>query len=175
MNDESDKEKEIKSLKREIKKEKEKIKSLKKELDEKKDQLLRTIADFQNYKKRVKKEMNEAIKYSKEELISKFLDVQENLERVNELNSKGLQLIMNQLKRIFEEEGIKEIEAVGKKFDYELHHALSIVETNEHDDGIIIEEIKKGYLINDRVLRPSLVMVAKSKNKDKKSKTKRGE
>ncbi len=173
MNDESDKEKEIKSLKREIKKEKEKIKSLKKELDEKKDQLLRTIADFQNYKKRVKKEMNEAIKYSKEELISKFLDVQENLERVNELNSKGLQLIMNQLKRIFEEEGIKEIEAVGKKFDYELHHTLSIVETNEHDDGIIIEEIKKGYLINDRILRPSLVMVAKNKNE--KSKTKRGE
>lgn len=173
MNDKSDKEKEIKSLKREIKKEKEKIKSLKKELDEKKDQLLRTIADFQNYKKRVKKEMNEAIKYSKEELISKFLDVQENLERVNELNSKGLQLIMNQLKRIFEEEGIKEIEAVGKKFDYELHHALSIVETNEHDDGIIIEEIKKGYLINDRILRPSLVMVAKNKNE--KSKTKRGE
>ena len=171
MNDKNDKEKEIKSLKKEIKKEKEKVKNLKKELDEKKDQLLRTLADFQNYKKRVEKEMEDAIKYSREELISKFLDVQENLQRIDKPDSKGLQMIMNQLKGIFEEEGIKEIEAVGKKFDHDLHHTLSIVETNEHDDGIVIEEIKKGYLVNDRILRPSLVMVAKNK----KSKTKRGE
>ena len=173
MNDKNDKEKEIKSLKKEIKKEKEKVKNLEREIDDKKDQLLRTLADFQNYKKRVKKEMENAIKYSKEELISKFLDVWENLERIDKPDSKGLQMIMNQLKGIFEEEGIKEIEAVGKKFDHDLHHTLSIVETNEHDDGIIIQEIKKGYLINDRILRPSLVMVAKNKNK--KSKTKRGE
>jgi molecular chaperone GrpE len=81
----------------------------------------------------------------------------------NRLSKKGLKMITSQFEKLLEEEGIEEIEAVGKKFYHGLHHAISIIESNEYDDGTIVKEIKKGYLIDGKLLRPSLVMVAKNR------------
>jgi molecular chaperone GrpE len=155
----------IDELKKKLKKAKKEIKNLKGEINKKRNQLLRTMADFQNYQKRVEREMKEGIEKSKGEIISKFLDVYENMKIAceNRLSKKGLKMITSQFEKLLEEEGIEEIEAVGKKFDHGLHHAISIIESNEYDDGTIVKEIKKGYLIDGKLLRPSLVMVAKNR------------
>ena len=73
--------------------------------------------------------------------------------------------MIKNIEKLMEKEKIKPIETIGKKFDHNLHHAISVIEKNDVEDGIIIDEIKKGYLIEDRILRPSIVVVAKNTKK----------
>ncbi|OYT60946.1 nucleotide exchange factor GrpE [Thermoplasmatales archaeon ex4484_30] len=138
-----------------------KVKELEEELEEKKEKMMRLLADFDNYRKRMEKEVNELAEKEKEKLLLRFLEVYENLQMAcKEIENEGLQMVMNQFKKALNDEGIEEINALGEKFDYNLHHAVATKKSKEKD-GIIIEEIKKGYMLNGRVIRPSYVIVAK--------------
>ncbi len=140
-----------------------------KELNEK---ILRIHADFDNYRKRAQREKEEWVKYSSLDLIDKLLPVIDNLERAAESleqqdeNIKkifaGIEMIYRQLMEVLGEEGLKKIECLGKVFDPQFHEAMMQVEAEEgQEDNEIVEELRKGYCFKDRVVRPTMVKVAK--------------
>jgi len=139
------------------------INKLKQELKEKTDKLLRTYADFQNIQKRMEKELEIKEEQTKKKYILELLDLNELLKKAYEdSNPKvGLNLILSNIDTFFEKEKIKTIDCVGKKFDHNLHHAVTTIEKDDCDDATIIEEVKKGYTINEKLLRPSHVIVSK--------------
>ena len=143
------------------------VEQLKQELKENKDQLLRSIADFQNYKKRMEKEQKFLEDEIKRKYLSELIDLNELLKKAYEDKDpkEGLKLMIDNIEKFFEKEEIKYIECVGKKFDHNLHHAVTALEKEDCDDDIIVEEVKKGYMVNDKLLRPSQVIVAKKKEK----------
>jgi len=140
---------------------------LKQELKQKDEQLLRGIADFQNYQKRMEKELLFREEETKKKYISELIDLNELLKKAYEDNNpkEGLKLMINNIENFFEKEQIKCIESMGKKFDHNLHHAVTTLEKEDCENDTIIEEVKKGYMINDKLLRPSHVVVSKKKDK----------
>jgi molecular chaperone GrpE len=138
------------------------------------DRLLRLAAEFDNYKKRMAKEFGYLIKNANENLILQLLDTLDNFQRA--LNSaktsndyenfhKGVELIYNHLKEILSKEGLKEIEALGKPFDPNFHEAVIQAESDKYDEGVVMDEISRGYMLNDRLLRASKVVVSKGRPK----------
>jgi len=129
------------------------------------DTLKRIQAEFENYKKRTEKEQEDFKKYSDKELIKKLLPIIDNFELAFQNNSKnedfikGVELIYSQLFQILEEKGLKSIKAVGEKFDPYKHEALLIEKSNK--ENIVLEELQKGYTLNDRVIRHTKVKVSK--------------
>ncbi|MFQ5998383.1 MAG: nucleotide exchange factor GrpE [Candidatus Bathyarchaeia archaeon] len=127
-------------------------------------------ADFLNYQKRVKKDIEEAYTIGAERLMGKLLGVVDDLERAVEATksektnplSEGVQMVMKELSEILRQEGVTPIEAVGKPFNPNMHEVVLQVETNDHEDNTILEELRKGYKLNDRVIRTSIVKVSKS-------------
>lgn len=164
------------------KEEKDEVSLLKAKLEEKKkeaesnfDRLIRLQAEFENYKKRVWKEQQEYFKYSQESLMKDLLPIIDNLDRAIKAAQKssntqalleGVQLIHTQIKDILSKWELKEIEATGQLFDPSRHEALMVVESDTHQENYIVEEIEKGYLLKDRIIRPSKVIVAKKKNEE---------
>jgi molecular chaperone GrpE len=146
---------------------KKEIEQLKEEIKEKNDKLLRAIAEFENYQKRMKKELKHVEEQTKEKYVSELIDLTELLKKAleDEKPKEGLKLMLNNIERFFEKENIRKIECIGKCFDHNYHHALTTIEKNDCEDNTIIEEIKKGYIIGDKILRPSQVIVAKNKDK----------
>ena len=133
------------------------------------DQLQRSQAEFANYKKRNEREQEQFIKLANAALISKLLPVLDDCGRAlltvpDNLRSltwvEGVFLTERGLRMILEEEGLSEIEAIGKKFDPALHHAAVREETTEYEEDEIISELQRGYKLNDKVLRPTMVRVA---------------
>jgi len=133
------------------------------------DQLQRTQAEFANYKKRIEREREEFISLANAALISKLLPILDDCKRALQTvpdNLRGLTwvegiaLIERRLQLMLEQEGVSEIEAVGKAFDPELHHAVVRQETTEYPEDEIIGELQKGYKLHEKVLRPSMVRVA---------------
>ncbi|EMR73235.1 molecular chaperone GrpE (heat shock protein) [Thermoplasmatales archaeon SCGC AB-539-N05] len=153
--------KKIKNLKREIK-------HLKQELKEKNDKLLRSYADLQNYQKRIEKELQYKEDETKKKYLSELIELNEVLKKVYEDKDPkgGLKLILNNLENFFEKEQIKYIDCMGKTFDHNMHHAVTTIEKNDCEDGTIVEEIKKGYLVDNKLLRPSQVVVVKKKKNE---------
>jgi molecular chaperone GrpE len=146
------------SLKKEIEK-------LKSELKEKDDQLLRRVADIQNLQKRIDKEIIQCQLKTSEKYICELVDLMELLKKaIDDENPKeGLKLIIENIENFFEKEQIKKIDCVGCKFDHNIHHAVTTIEDEKIEDNTIIEEVKKGFMINDKVVRPSHVIVSKKK------------
>lgn len=153
--------------------EEDRIKQYEKEIAELRDRLLRVHADFDNYRKRVNKEKEEWFKYASQDLIEKLLPVLDNFERailaIDEQNEEvknvlsGIKMIEKQLIEILEKEGLEPIVAVGSDFDPFLHEAVMQVPAPEGvADNQVVEEIRKGYLFKGRLLRASMVKVAKS-------------
>jgi molecular chaperone GrpE len=150
--------------------------NLEKKIDELNDKLLRSLAENQNLRKIHEKEREDLIKYSSSSFAREILNLADNLERAFGLfkdNPKfkadefkdtmlGIELIEKELVNSFDKNGIKSFESVGKKFDPNFHQALNEVES-EQEDGIVINEIQKGYMLNDRLLRPALVSISKKK------------
>ena len=142
------------------------------------DTLQRTQAEFENYKKRVDKEKGEFVKYAKAELIQKILPTLDTFEIAlksisdKEKFVKGMEMIYAQLFSTLEAEGLKPIESLGKKFDPYLHEVM-LKEKSDKDEGMVLEELQKGYMLNDKVLRHSKVKISeKAKEKeDEKQKT----
>jgi len=135
-----------------------------------KDQLLRKAAEFENYRKRIENDSANLVRFANEELIEKFLPVLDDFDRsfaaLKNMNSggesfiKGIELIYNKLRRIFELQGIKPIDVVGQPFDPELHDALLQMPSKEHPPNTVIQEVEKGYTLHDRVIRHSKVIVS---------------
>jgi molecular chaperone GrpE len=133
------------------------------------DQLQRVQAEFANYKKRIEREREEFVSLANAALISRLLPILDDCKRALQTvpdNLRGLTwvegiaLIERRLQMTLEQEGLSEIEAVGKAFDPELHHAVVSQESKEHEEGEIIGEMQKGYKLQGKVLRPSMVRVA---------------
>jgi len=136
-----------------------------------KDRLMRLQADFENARKRMEKEKVDFIKYANEGIISELLNILDDLERSLEASEKnhedhaaflkGVEMILAHLYEILKKHEVQAIEAQGKKFDPHLHEALLQSETDGFPEGTVIEELQKGYKIEDRVIRTSKVKVAK--------------
>ena len=155
----------------------EKLKSKELEAQENYDRLLRISAEFENYKKRASREMDEFRKYSNQSLIKEMLSVVDNLElAMNSTNGHetidkglldGLEMTHREILKVFEKFNVKPISAKGQSFDPTFHEAVMQEETGEYPDNTVSNELQKGYLIHDRLLRPSMVVVTKFKeNKD---------
>ncbi len=140
--------------------------------DESWDRLLRTTADFDNFKKRAAREKQEAIKYANESLIQKLLPVLEAFDmaltaaqaaapEAGQSLQAGVSMVCQQLKGVLAEAGLEEVDALGKPFDPNLHEALSQQETAEVPEGQVVQQLRKGYKLRDRLLRPASVVVAK--------------
>lgn len=143
----------------------EKIEHLKLELIEKEDLLLRSYADYQNYRKRKEKELQLNKTEIQKKYLSELIDIKELLNKAytDKNPKKGLKLIIKNLENFLEREQIRYIECIGKTFDHKIHHAVTTVKKNDCKEETILEEVKKGYLINDDLLRPSHVIVSKKK------------
>ena len=146
---------------------KKEIEKLNQELKENKELLLRSIADFQNYQKRIEKELILKENEIKQKYLSEIIDIYELLKKAYQDNNpkEGLKLMIENIEKFFDKEQIKCIDCIGKKFDHNLHHAITTLEKEDCDDEIIVEEVKKGYTIDDKLFRPSQVIVAKKKDK----------
>jgi len=144
------------------------VKKLKQELKEKDEKLIRSYADFQNLLKRKEKELQIKEEETKKKYISELLDLNELLKKAYEDKNpkEGLKLMIKNIENFFEKEQIKSINCVGEKFDHNIHHAVTTIEKNDCEDEIVIEEVKKGYMINDKLLRPSQVIVSKKKENE---------
>lgn len=143
-----------------------KIDSQKEEIDEKDDRIKRLMAEFENLKKRSDKERIGMYNSVMGDVVTKLLPVLDNLEKASASNTndtqykEGIEMVLKQFKDVLTSNGVKEIETVGKPFDPSLHEAVSTVEDNSLGKNIIKEEFRKGYMIGDKVLRHSLVVVA---------------
>ncbi len=149
------------SCAKELKEEKE---ELEKKYEELKDTTLRLQADFENYKSRVEKEKSNIINYASEDLMVKLLPVLDNflraLDNIDDKNiHEGVSLIYNQIFDVLKSEGLEEIEAEGKKFDPNYHHAVIMEESDKYDEGCVLEVLETGYTLNGKVIRPSMVKV----------------
>ena len=136
------------------------------------DRLLRLHAEFENYKKRMARERREFVKFANEGLILELLPVLNNLERAVATAklgvdaqgvAEGLEIILRLFQTTLEKAGVKAIEALEHQFDPNLHQAVAQKESTDGRDNIVVEEVQKGYLLEGRVLRPSMVKVAKVK------------
>ena len=140
--------------------------------DENWERLVRTTADFDNFKKRAAREKQEAIKYANESLLQKLVPVLEHLDMAlaaaqaagpqpGQSLQAGVGLLCQQLKAVLTEAGLEEVDAVGKLFDPNLHEALSQQETPDVPEGHVVLQARKGYRLRERLLRPASVVVAK--------------
>lgn len=140
--------------------------------DENWDRLLRTTADFDNFKKRAAREKIESAQYASAALLQKLLPVLDNFEMAlaaaqNASGDKlaalqsGVQMIQQQFKSTLAEAGLEEIDAAGKPFDPNFHEAISQQESADAPEGSVLQQLRKGYKFKDRLLRPATVIVAK--------------
>ncbi|MDY6851099.1 MAG: nucleotide exchange factor GrpE [Thermodesulfobacteriota bacterium] len=134
------------------------------------DRFLRTQADMENMKKRLDREKADFVKFANEGLLRDLLPVLDNLERAlkhadstsgGQGLKEGLQLTIDDFVNVFKKFGVKAISALGEKFDPNFHEAVMQREDPDIDDNTVLEVIQRGYLLNDRLLRPSMVVVSK--------------
>jgi len=125
-------------------------------------------ADFENLKKRFDRQVEEVKKYCTENLVVELLNVVDELELAiksgrssnsTEVLVQGVEMTLKKLKRVLEQEGVFQIEAVGKPFDPSRHEAVARIEKNDVEGCIVVEEVRKGYIMKDKVIRPSIVKI----------------
>ena len=127
---------------------------------------LRLMADFQNYKRRTEKEKGDIYAVANEKIVSELLNVIDNFERALDAGSdgdsfvEGMNLIFKQLQGVLEKAGVVEIEALGQDFDPNFHHVVLTEDSAECESGKVTAVLQKGYLLNNKVIRPSMVKVA---------------
>lgn len=149
-----------------------------KEAEETYDRLLRVSAEFENYKKRSARDMEEFRKFANQSLIKEMLAVVDNLElamntaqghkSIEKSLLEGLDMTHREILKVFEKFNVTPIEAKGKPFDPAFHEAVMQEETDEFPENAVSQELQKGYLIHDRLLRPAMVVVAKPGGANKK-------
>lgn len=131
-----------------------------------KDKYTRLYAEYENYRRRSQKEREALYSQVKSDTVTGFLPVYDNLERAlkagcaDEAFLKGVEMTMSQLESVLESLGVKKIDALGCKFDANLHNAVMHVEDDEHGENEVVEEFQKGFTLGDKVIRFSMVKVA---------------
>jgi len=147
-----------------------KLEQKEKEAKENHDRLLRMAADLENFKRRAAKEKEEWIKFANEDLLKGILPFVDNLERAVSHSEKaadiqglvdGVKLTVQQLLQTLKQFGVTSFESVGKPFDPTVHEAMLVVETDQQKPNHVMQEFQKGFLLNDRLLRPATVSVSK--------------
>src|SRR5713226_9071362 len=146
-----------------------KIAELESAVAESKDRRLRLAADFDNFKKRTRQELLETIQHASADLIARLLPALDDLHKaldhkpkgVDEAWVKGLELSVRKLEEALSAHGLEPIQAVGVPFDPKLHEAIGYEESSEHPEDTVTSELRRGYRIRDRVVRPALVKVAR--------------
>ena len=142
----------------------------KKEADNNLNKLRYLMADFDNYRKRMERQIESKINQGKAELILKFVSIHDDLSRAIETAKQGksdqvviqgLEGILRNVETLFDAEGVKEIETTGTPFDPNIHDAISFKYDDTVPENTVIAEIRKGYMMSDKVLRPSLVEISK--------------
>lgn len=151
----------------------EKAESLKNEAEETHDRLLRLAAEFENYKKRSAREMNDFRKFANESFVKAMLPVVDNLDRAIESSTndkhanssvvEGVNMTLREILKVFEQYNITPFESLGKTFDPSLHQAVMQEDDGEYPENTVSKELQKGYMIHDRLLRPAMVVVCKKK------------
>ena len=147
--------------------------SAKQEAQENYDKYLRVFAEFDNYKKRSTREMNDFRKYANEALLRDMLTVVDNLERAIDSSNdnaedtssivEGVRMTLGGILDLIEKHHVAPIESEGKPFDPQFHQAFQQEESEDHPSNTVLKEFQKGYLLHDRLLRPSMVVVSKKK------------
>jgi len=158
----------------------EKLESMEQEAKENYDRLLRTSAEFENYQKRAAREMNDFRKFANESFVKAMLPVVDNLDRAVESSNndkhadtsvlEGVKMTVKEILKVFEQYNVKPFESLGKTFDPSLHQAVMQEETEEHPENSVVQELQKGYMMHDRLLRPAMVVVSKTKTKSENQK-----
>jgi molecular chaperone GrpE len=146
------------------------VEALKAERNALQDRLLRTAAEFDNYRKRIDRERREQSESAASSMLAEILPVVDNLERALQAPSgpeaagyrAGVELILRQLADLLRKRGVTPIDVVGADFDPRFHQAVSQETSDAHRDGEVMEELQRGYMLGDRLLRPAMVKVAKS-------------
>ena len=145
------------------------LEELRREKDSLQDRLLRTAAEFDNYRKRVERERRDLADYMKAEILAEILPIADNFERALQAPSsdtdslrKGVELIHKQMHDFLRKRGVTPIEALGADFDPNFHQAVIHETSPSHRDGEVIEELQRGYMLGDKLLRPAMVKVAKA-------------
>ncbi|WP_314923270.1 nucleotide exchange factor GrpE [Mogibacterium diversum] len=130
---------------------------------------LRLMAEFQNYKKRVAKEKSDIHSYANEKIVTELLEVLDNFERALATDNstdvegyaQGMKLIFDQLLGVLTKSGLVEVKALGEEFDPNMHNAVMTADSEEYDSNKVCNVLQKGYTLNGKVIRPSMVTVAK--------------
>tara|TARA_Y100000590_G_scaffold427953_1_gene538719 strand:+ start:535 stop:1113 length:579 start_codon:yes stop_codon:yes gene_type:complete len=162
------------------KKQKEKKETPEEKLKTTQEKLLRTMAEMENQRRRFEKEKQEAFEFGGFSFAAESLSLIDNIDRAitsfknddNLKNNKdlskiidGIEIVKNDLISIFKKNGVESIECINKKFDPNFHQAMLEIENNTKEPGTVVQEIQKGYMMKNRLLRPSLVGVAKKSEK----------
>jgi len=170
-------------LKKEDKEQKEKVETPEEKLKSTQEKLLRSMAEMENQRRRFEKEKQEAFEFGGFNFASESLSLVDNIDRAitsfkNDESLKSnkdldkiidsIEIVKKDLVSIFKKNGIEPIECINKKFDPNFHQAMMEVENNTKDPGTVVQEIQKGYMMKDRLLRPSLVGVAKKRDENTK-------
>ena len=156
----------------------EKVESLEIETKETHDRLLRVSAEFENYKKRAAREMNDFRKFANESFVKAMLPVIDNLDRAIESSNnkkhadnsmvEGVNMTLKEILKVLEQFGVKRFDSIGNTFDPGFHQAVMQEETEGHAENSVVKELQKGYMIHDRLLRPAMVVVSKKPENQKK-------
>jgi len=139
------------------------------EIDELNSRLLRLIAEYDNFRKRAQRDKDEARQFANQNLIEKQIPILDNFEMAlaaaqaaDPAIRDGVQMIYDQFLSVLKEAGVEPIDAVGEKFDPYFHEAISQQETVEAEEGTVLQQVQRGYQLNDRLVRPARVVVAKA-------------
>ena len=130
------------------------------------ERYLRLMADFQNFKRRTEKEKSDIYAFANEKLIGELLNVIDNFERALAAGNaednfyKGMEMILKQLLGVIEKAGASEIKALGEDFDPNFHNAIMMEDSSEYESGKVTGVLQKGYVLNNKVIRPAMVKVA---------------
>lgn len=138
------------------------------------NKLLRLQAEFENFKKRSDKNKQQFLKFANEGLIYELISILDNFERAFDSANKmsdfkslhqGVEMILKQLHKLLEQNGVKKIECIGRAFDPAYQEAIAHIETDKYPENTVVEETQKGYLLEDRLIRPAMVKVSKKPHK----------
>lgn len=145
------------------------LNKLRAQAEEHQQRFLRAQADFDNFRRRTLKEKEDLAKYASMKLVTELVPVLDNFERAlatapqgaeSESFSKGVEMIFRQFESVLQAEGVTAMNSVGQPFNPDFHQAIMQVESEEHEEGIVVEEVQKGYMLKDKVLRPAMVKVS---------------
>ena len=179
MSDDNQKKEEINKGSKELSEEGKQEINFEEKLKETEDKLLRSLAEIENQRRRFEKEIKDAFEFGSFNFAKESLSLLDNLQRAKDAIKNDIVLKENKdldkfldninilekdIVSIFEKNNIKKIESIGKKFDPNLHQAMTEIEDEKHEAGSVVQEIQSGYMLGQRLLRPALVSVAKNKN-----------